>query len=42
MPEEKVTDTLLDLACYSLMTIMELTTEQAQMREKTMDRAKRE
>ena len=42
VPEEKVTDTLLDLACYSLMTIMELTTEQAQMREKTMDRAKRE
>ena len=40
VPEEKVTDTLLDLACYSLMTIMELTTEQAQMREKTMDRAK--
>lgn len=40
--DEKVTDTLLDLANYALMTIMELTTEQAQMREETADRAKRE
>lgn len=40
--DEKVTDTLLDLANYALMTIMELTTEQAQMREETTDRAKRE
>lgn len=40
--DETAVDSLLDLACYSLMTIMELTTEQAQMREKTMDRAKRE
>ena len=39
---ETAVDSLLDLACYSLMTIMELTTEQGQMREKTMDRAKRE
>lgn len=40
--DEKVTDTLIDLANYALMTIMELTTEQAQMREETTDRAKRE
>lgn len=40
--DETAIDSLLDLACYSIMTIMELTTEQAQMREKTMDRAKRE
>lgn len=39
---ETAVDSLLDLACYSLMTVMELTTEQGQMREKTMDRAKRE
>lgn len=39
---ETAVDSLLDLACYSLMTIMELTTEQGQMREETADRAKRE
>ncbi len=39
---ETAVDSLRDLACYSIMTIMELTTEQGQMREETMDRAKRE